>query len=314
MFKGNQNTKMKRLLIRYLILILSFSLFSAQSKEGGKKQKKSTINSLTKEELEVVDFKSVKKVLKDDHLDTELEKKKQQLAEEEKLKEEQKRSGFFFPSEDDFWSHFSEYWLINKASYLSWDFKKPDYGLDDSLSSLLNTLGLFGEKFKILLLNTPVVAHMGLPGKDKDSLLLLSVPFIRTMDLTKLEISLLLLEDIFRLKEKYFIEYVKSDDLNKSYEQNFYDKGFDKKSFQETLKKYDEFALKKGFNFKQQFKITKKMDEILRSHPALWQAYYRLNNKMDNLVKTDLLFKDYVKIYPSPELKIKWLTPEKNSL
>jgi hypothetical protein len=56
------------------------------------------------------------------------------------------------------------------------------------------------------------------------------------------------------------------------------------------------------------------MDKILKSDPPLWSAYLKMINKIDGLIKNNLLYKDYNKIYPSPQLQIKWLTPKKTVL
>jgi hypothetical protein len=52
------------------------------------------------------------------------------------------------------------------------------------------------------------------------------------------------------------------------------------------------------------------MNDLLKSHPDLWNAYVRLLGKIDRLVKGSRQFADYVKLYPSPEMQIRWLAPE----
>ena len=37
-------------------------------------------------------------------------------------------------------------------------------------------------------------------------------------------------------------------------------------------------------------------------------------NKIDKLIKINHDYKDYTSIYPSPEMQIKWLTPEKKKI
>ena len=69
--------------------------------------------------------------------------------------------------------------------------------------------------------------------------------------------------------------------------------------------------LKTGFNFQQQYEITKKMDAQLKSEPNLWSVYFKLYGKLERFMKSDLLYKNYIKIYPSPELQINWLSPKK---
>jgi len=40
----------------------------------------------------------------------------------------------------------------------------------------------------------------------------------------------------------------------------------------------------------------------------------RLLGKMDRLIKSQGAFADYVKMYPSPEMQIRWLAPEEKAL
>jgi len=56
------------------------------------------------------------------------------------------------------------------------------------------------------------------------------------------------------------------------------------------------------------------MDHLLKSDPGVWSSYLKLIRKIDKLVKTNLLYKDYTKIYPSPELQLKWLVPEQKRI
>ena len=70
--------------------------------------------------------------------------------------------------------------------------------------SFLEKMGFLRKKFKILILDTPLVTHFSLPANKNHSLFLLSLPFMRTLDLTKQEISVLLFEDFIWLKKGYF--------------------------------------------------------------------------------------------------------------
>jgi hypothetical protein len=80
------------------------------------------------------------------------------------------------------------------------------------------------------------------------------------------------------------------------------------------LKKYDEQINKKGYTFQQQFEVTKKMDAYLKSHPELWNGYIHMLKKIDAFVKTNQQYKDYVRLYPSPEMQVKWLSPDEKVL
>jgi len=77
------------------------------------------------------------------------------------------------------------------------------------------------------------------------------------------------------------------------------------------LKNYSRVIFDEGFDLQQQYEITKEMDRVLKSDPALWGAYFRVINKIDRFIKSDLLYQKYLKIYPSPELQIQWLSPKK---
>jgi hypothetical protein len=262
-----------------------------------------------KQELDILRFDTIKDVLRKDALEEKLEQKKNKIIKISQEKEKLQQEKYFYPKDSDFWSFFSEFWLVKNATILKWDFTKPQYGIEHAFEGLLENLGFFERKFKILLLNTPVITHMGLPTNKGEYLFLLSVPFIRTLDLSKIEIALLLLEDMLRVDDRLFIQNLKvqEDIMNKS----FYGKEVDLKKIELLLKSYSEVSMEKGFNFQQQFEITKKMDVLLKSDPKLWNSYMQMLQKIDRLVKLNLLYKEYTKIYPSPEMQIKWLSPPK---
>ena len=137
-------------------------------------------------ELEVVNFKSIKKVLQQDGLSQSAKMKTKQVA---VLKIEQTNlevNRFNYPKEDELWGFVSEYWLVKNAQLLGWDFEKPDYGLEASFRKTLESLGFYQKKFKILLVNTPTLVRASVPGSEGEMILLLSVPFIRSLDLRKL--------------------------------------------------------------------------------------------------------------------------------
>ena len=265
-------------------------------------------------ELEVVNFKSIKKVLQQDGLSQAAEQKKKQV---QVMKTEQvslEKGRFNYPTEDELWGFVSEYWLVKNAQLLGWDFEKPDYGLEENFKKTLQNMGFYQKKFKILLLNTPTLVRASMPGSNGEMILLLSVPFIRSLDLSKLEISLLLLEDYFRLEAGYFKKNVSTDKLKKLAGTNFYGSKPDLSMIQELMKKYDHQINQKGYTFQQQFEMTKKMDAYLKASPELWNAYFRLLQKMQSFLKTNVQYKDFIKLYPSPEMQIKWISPEEKVL
>ena len=265
-------------------------------------------------ELEVINFKNIQQVLKQDGLSEAARKKAKEVK---VLKKEQlvvEKGRYEYPTEPELWRFASEYWLVKNAQILGWDFQKPEYGIEKSFASTLEKLGFFQKKFKILLLNTPTLVRSALPSEDNEFILLLSVPFIRTLDLSKLEISLLLLEDFIRLEQGYFKKNVETEKMKKLAGTNFYGQKPDPGLLAELLKNYDKQINRKGYTFQQQFEVTKKMDAYLKAFPDLWNVYYRLLGKMDRLVKSNSQYKDYIKLYPSPEMQVKWLSPDEKVL
>ena len=156
------------------------------------------------------------------------------------------------------------------------------------------------------------MAHFALPaGGNNEHLFVVSLNFIKDLDLSKLQISLLLYEDLLRSEADIFKRFVLDDDLKKLLGGSFYKKPYPKKVFDGVLPKYDQFIFEKGFNFKQQFQITKAVHKTLSSIPKYQEAYYQMIKKKDNLVKSHLSFRMYPKIYPSPELQMNWIASKK---
>ena len=261
-------------------------------------------------ELDVVDFQHVKDVLKKDGLMQEVQKKKKEVIKIQELRADEERQRFQWPSEEDFWPLATEYWLVKEAPTLRWDFDRPEYGLADSFAAILRSLGYVQKRFRILAIDAAAPGHLALPWRQEEFCLLFSVPFARAMDLSKLEISLLLLEDVLRIEQGWLKEYARPANLKDLVGSNFHGKKPDLAPVYAVSKSYSEFVKEKGFTFQQQFQITKKMDTLLKGQPELWNAYVRLLGKIDRLVKGNQIFADYVKLYPSPEMQIRWLAPE----
>lgn len=265
-------------------------------------------------ELESVNFSNIKNVLEKDGLSQSVKHKKKEVQVLKIKKTEVEKGHYAYPEQDELWGFISEYWLIKNAQILGWDFEKPDYGLEASYRSTLEKLGFVQKKFKILLLNTPATVRATLPGAQGEIIHLLSVPFIRSLDLSKLEISLLFLEDYFRLEGGYFKKAVETEKMKKLAGTNFYGTKPDLSLVEEVLKNYNKQIHEKGFTFQQQFEVTKKMDAHLKSNPELWNVYFRLLGKLDRFLKSNVQYKGYIKLYPSPEMQIKWLSPEEKVL
>lgn len=268
----------------------------------------------TQEEKEnkVINYSGIRKVLVQDELMDEKEKKVKAVSKISDLKKQAEIRKFDYPTEENFWGFMSEYWLVKNAQSLQWDFQRPEYGIEVAFKGLLEKLGYFNKKFKVLVIKSPNITHMALPANPNEYIFVISLPFIRTLDLSKVEISLLLLEDFFRSDMNYFKQNlgVTTDFVGT----NFYGKRPDLNKIKELMKNYNEIALEKGFNFQQQYKLTKKIDSILKSELEIWNAYIQLLGKIDRLIKMNLLYKNYTKIYPSPELQIQWLSPQKKVL
>lgn len=264
-------------------------------------------------ELEVVDFKSIKKVLQQDGLTQAAKNKEKQVKILKKEQAQVEKGRYQYPTESELWGFVSEYWLVKNAQLLNWDFEKPDYGLEENFKKIMQNLGFYQKKFKILLINTPTTVRTAIPGND-EMIFILSVPFIRSLDLSKLEISLLLLEDYFRLEAGYFKKNVTTEKMTKLAGTNFLGSKPDLSMVEELLKNYNNQINQKGYTFQQQFEVTKKMDAYLKSNPELWNSYFKLLGKIDRFIKVNVQYKDYVRLYPSPEMQVKWLSPEEKVL
>lgn len=293
-----------------LVLTLSSSFAQESKKETESKDKK----TLAEKESELIDFNSIKKVLKSDQLTKQVTKKTKRIKTLKKKRVLNRKLKYNVPDESNIWTFLSEIWLVKNSAVVRWDFKKPDYGIEDAFKNFLEKHGYYEKTIKILLVDTPNITHMSIPADPGEYIFLLSVPFIRTLDLSKLEISILLFEDFIRIQKGYFQDYVLTNKLKKLIGSNFQGKNFDIKTVKNSFKKYDEIIFAKGFTFQQQFEVTKSVSGILKSDLKLWNTYFNLLKKIDDLVKSNLLYSNYVKIYPSPELQINWLKPKKNVL
>ena len=288
--------------MKNILFILTILLSSAALSQEDKK---------SKEELksELIDFQKIKNVIKSDGLEEEARKKSLKALEKKKKRMEKNVSMYNYPTKEEFYPFISELWLVKNAPILKWDMKKPDYGLNESMEHFLNELGIYELKFKILLVDSPNITHFSLPYKKNEILFLLSVPFIRTMDLTKLEISTLLFEDFIRMRKGYFKATLDKNKEMKVLGTNFHGKKINKDLVKKSLKTYDEIIFNTGFTFKQQFEVTKEMERLLKNNMKVWNAYFSLLRKIDNLVKNNTFYENYTKLYPSPELQINWLSP-----
>lgn len=271
-------------------------------------------SSLAQSDSDKIEFKAMKDVLKNDKLDGVLKKKQRDKKIKIQQAEAKSYRSYNIPNKDEFWSFFSELWLIQNASILKWNFEKPDYGLGNYFKSFLEKQGVFELKYKILIVNSPDITHYALPSNTNEVIYLLGLPFIRAMDLSRLEISMLLFEDYLRHKNNFFKDYVTVKGLDKFLGSNFKGKSFNNKIIDSIKAKYDDIIFDKGFSFQQQYKVTMSMSNIIKSDVKIWNAYYRLILKKKELMEGDIRFKKYLKLYPSPELQLGWLSPVKKKI
>lgn len=293
------------LILKVLLLIITLSSFQIHSVLSSTEPEKTKLES----ELEVVDFDKLNEVLKKDKLEA-YSKEKQALA--KKLAEQRKeleKKKYIYPKEEIFWSLISELWCVKNALYLKWDFEKADLGIGLSFKKTLELFSLNKKKIRILLLDSMNIAHMALPADANSYLFLLSLPFIRAMDLTKREISILLLEDMIRADKEYFKQSLNIKDIKDKWGKPMTNNKPDLKYVGQVLDSYSEIALQRGFTFQQQFEVTKSMDMILKAKSEYWHAYLSLTQKRDLLVKTNEGFSWYSRFYPSPEMQLTWLQP-----
>ena len=163
-------------------------------------------------------------------------------------------------------------------------------------------------------LNRKEDSNFSLPANKNHSLFLLSLPFMRTLDLTKQEISMLLFEDFIRQRKGYFRDFVSLKEFKVLLGSNFKKGKLKTESFFKVHKRFDQFIFNKGFSFQQQFLVTKEVSRLLKGHPEYLSVYINLLKKIDYLIKTKKEFKSYVNIYPSPELQLNWLKNENSKI
>ena len=261
-----------------------------------------------------LDFSNIKEILKNDMLEEEIKKKREKRERKKRRQKKMLMKKYFVPDESTFWPFASEYWLVKNLGNLKWDFARPNYGITQEFEKFLSSLELDEKRFQILFLKAENPTHFVIPGKDQ-GLFLLSTSFLRSADLTVLEIALLLFEDYLRFKEKFFHQRVMPADLKKMLGHSFYkEKKIDRKLIDQVLKNYSKMVFEEGFSFKEQFSVTKRMKEHLKNRPRYQSAYRSLLKKIDVLVKEDKRYRHYLKTYPSPELQLGWFANVKKKV
>ena len=271
---------MKTSFITLILFLLSFSSYAKNS--SGVDQIK---DILIKDKLLI---EQDKKIISD--LKEEVEKEKKKKFENQPV------------TEVEFWGLITHLWLVKRENRLKWDFEKVDYGVSGVFERLLDKLNITGKGFKILYLNSISIPHMGI-STGSDYILLISKPFIERLDLSKQEVSLLLLEEYLRLKMNTLMNKINAKlNLIASNKE-------EKKSalFDKYLAVLDESIFAKGFSFQDQYNLTKEVVTHLKNDPSIAGLYRRLNDKIKKLLESDQTLSSYAKIYPSPELRETWL-------
>ncbi len=128
------------------------------------------------------------------------------------------------------------------------------------------------------------------------------------MDLSKLEISLIVFEDFIRILLGYPQKRLITSKLKKMIGSNFYGKKWDKEEIEKLLNRYDTFIFDKGYDFQTQYELTMYITKIIKNDPVVFDTYKKLIEKIDNLVKFNPIYDKYVRIYPSPEMQLTWLS------
>ena len=258
----------------------------------------------------IIDFSLIKDVIQSDGLKKRVENIKNKNRKSKAQKQKKIDLKFQIPGEKEFWSFFSEYWLIKNRKVLQWDFEKPDFGITSAFNELLNKLEIKDKSFKIILINSHILTHFALPANLNQYIFILSLPFIRQVKLSNVDIAILLLEDMIRsdigLMKKSVLYQNKFNILGA----NLKNSSINKMTFETLLKKYDEKIYEKGYSFQDQFLVTKEIGKMVEKYKKINQSYIRMLSKIDFAIKSGHSLSHYNKVYPSPEMQLKWLERE----
>lgn len=255
---------------------------------------------------------NIQSILRNDHLEKEAKIKEQQaLQEMSEKKIEEDTTGHQFPTQADIWSFLSELWLSKNASKIHWDFQNADFGILKTTIDLFEQLGLIERKIKLLMINSHSYAHGALPMNHGEYLFFISLPFIRSMDLSTLEIALIILEDYFRIELGVFKNYVKDDSWYKKLGTNFHDSKVDVSFIPITLDRYSQMFQSRGYTHSEEKMVTLSMKNILQIDNMKYLIIYQeLLKKINGLIQSNKVYEYYPKIYPSPNVKLtQWLNP-----
>ncbi len=254
-----------------------------------------------------VGLSHIQNILKNDFLDEEIEKREQGKKSKNILAHSKTVKNYRVPEIDEMIGIFSELWLVKNAQVLSWDFVHPDYGVLEVFLDLLEELDHVEKKVKILFFDSTKQYHFAIPGMNSEMIFCLSLPFIREMNLSKQEISMILLEDFYRLDKMFFTKSLIDDEMKKIAGKNSYPEKINTSFYKKILNQYDKLIYEMNYSFQQQYEITKIMSSVLKSKPSLFSIYSSLIQKKNMLLRSNDNFKNYSRIYPSPEIQLNWL-------
>ncbi len=286
--------------MKYVFLLFCFFTFADESQ------------TQVESELEGVNFGALEEILEKDKLSTHVKKKLKAVKKVQELREKEMEEKKYYPSSQDFLPFLTQMWLVKNAAILKWDFEKPEYGIAQHLSEVLRKVGLIKRQYKILIINTDLLPSFALPTEKGSGYLLLSLPFMKTLDLSKNEISLLLLQDILRMDGAYLEKTLKETGLFEKVGKKMTEDEPNVSFVSDLLAHYSKNVFEVGVNFQQQFEVTKQMDNLLKGHENLRKSYLSLLNKISEMDTQSDLFKNYNKLFPTAKMQLEWLQPSRS--
>jgi hypothetical protein len=264
-------------------------------------------NLLADNKESAVNFTQLEEIIKNDKLDKELVQKNKIL---EAIKKKQKLiegKKYFYPPKEQFVSMLSDLWLVQNAILLKWDFEHADLGITAKFSKLMENMGYQKKQITLLLSDSTSVFHLSLPTRSSHFYLLLSLPFIQSMNLTTSEIATLLFEEVIRFESNELSNTLSSDPVWQLAGQQMKDQKPNVNLINQYLSTMSNQLLTKGYTFQQQYEVTQKVRQLLKTNAVYYAAYISLLKKKVELVKNNKEFKQYTALYPSPEMQLQWI-------
>lgn len=242
----------------------------------------------------------LKEILKNDHIKQGAKRSQVQ----KKVKQTQKMKGSKgIVGKSDLRKVIKNLWLIRNNFVLKWDKKLPDYGLKDTISEIFLAFGVKGFKYKVLFVHTNLITHQMIQVSGKEFIFIVSKVFAEQLDLSKQEISLLLLESYVRatndMHRTNFREFSPKKGENLKEKINQY--------IEENLKHMDSEIFNYQGSFESEDIVLKNIFNGLSSKKNFLKIYKRMLGKINELLRNDARFKYFSSRFPSPEIKLNWL-------